>query len=112
MNDLSAMQVLEGFSQLIDDKFHMDILKYALRDNVVQICFHIFKDEVNVFVVFSGDGFVQLYYIGVIELPQDFYLAIGALGVSGVLKGVEYLFECEYFFCIFLFNFPNVAVSA
>lgn len=78
----------------------------------MQICFHILKDKVNVFVVFSGDGFMQLYYIRVIELSQDFDLTIGALGVSCVLKSVEYLFECEDFFCIFLFNFPNVAVSA
>jgi hypothetical protein len=38
--------------------------------------------------------------------------AIGALGVCGVLEGIEYFFECEEFAGFDLVDFPDVTVGA
>ena len=47
-----------------------------------------------------------------LELLENLYLAVGALGICGVLECVEDLFECENSFGRLLFYFPDVSVSA
>jgi len=58
----------------------------------MKIGLHKLKDKVNIFIVLGADGLMQLHYVRVIQLPEDFYLTIGALGISWMLEGVEYLF--------------------
>jgi hypothetical protein len=70
----------------------MDFLEYSLRYDVVQISLHKFEDEVNIPVVLGANGFMQLYYVWMVKLPKNFYLTVGALGISCVLESVKYLF--------------------
>jgi hypothetical protein len=36
---------------------------------------------------------VQLDYVRVLELLENFYFSVGTLGISGVLEGIEDLLE-------------------
>ena len=54
---------------------------------------HELEEEVDVLVVVGADGLVQLDDVGVVELFQDLDFAEGALGVGGVLEGVEDLLQ-------------------
>jgi hypothetical protein len=48
----------------------------------------------------------------VLELLQKHNLAVGALGVSGISEGIEVFFESFYLLCLFVDDFPDVAVSS
>jgi hypothetical protein len=62
-------------------------------DNM-QISFHEIKDEVKILIVFGFDDVEQSYDIIVaIELLKEHDFAECSLGVSGIVKGVEYFFE-------------------
>lgn len=47
-----------------------------------------------------------------IGLLQYFDLAVGSLGVGGMLKSIKYFFESVNFFCRFFLHFPYMAVGA
>ena len=55
MNDISGMQILDALHDLIHDEPMMYILEYLLSDCVVQIRFHVLKDEIEIFIVFCAD---------------------------------------------------------
>ncbi len=62
-------------------------------DNM-QISFHKIKHKVKILIVFGFDDVEQSYDIIVaIELLKEHDLAECSLGVSGIVKGVEYFFE-------------------
>ena len=86
------MQVLHALEDLIHDELVMDILENLLPDGVVEVCFHVLKDEIKVFVIFRTDDVQQFDDIVVVELMQVAYLAVGTLCVDGMLEGVEYFF--------------------
>lgn len=45
-------------------------------------------------------------------LPEDFYLAVGALCVGRVLESIEYFLEGENLLGVSVFNLPNMAIGA
>ena len=53
---------------------------------------------------------MQLYYVRVIQLFEDLYLAVGALGVRRVLKRIEDLLECHNLLGALLLYLPHVPV--
>ena len=78
---------------MIDDEADVDIFENAFRDDVVKVSLHILKQQVHIFVVVCPNGFVQLDYVRVLELLEDFYFSVGTLGIGGVLEGIENLLE-------------------
>ena len=46
----------------------MDILKNSLGYDVVEICFHVLEENIDVFVVVSPDGLIEFYDVGVLQL--------------------------------------------
>lgn len=59
----------------------------------MEICLHELEDEVEILVIFCADDLVQLDDVGVVELLQEDDLAEGALGIGGMLEGIEDLLE-------------------
>ncbi len=112
MNNQARVEVLECFGHLVDDKANVDIFEYIFGDDVVQISLHKLKDQINVLVIIGPEGVIELDDIGVFGLFEDLDLAVGALGIGGVLEGVKNLFEGVYFFIVFLLDFPDVAIGA
>lgn len=94
------MHVFQTFQNLINNVLFMNIFKYIGSNYCVEICFHVFKYEVNVFIIISADHIVQLYYILVLQLLEEHYLAKCSLGICCVLKSIENFFEGESFFCL------------
>ena len=92
MDDICRMQVLHALKYLIHDEPVVDVLEDLLTDGVVEIGFHILKDQIEVFVIFCADDVQQFDDIVVVELMQVAYLSVGALRVDRVLEGVEYFF--------------------
>lgn len=77
----------------------------------MQIGFHKLKQKVNVLVVIGSDSIVQFYDVWMIQLFEDFDLAIRPLCVSCVLKRIEYLLKGEDSFGLFLLYLPNMSIS-
>jgi hypothetical protein len=59
----------------------------------MEVGLHAFEHQVHIFIVFSSVDLVELNDVLVLELPQEHDLSVGTLGVSRVLKGIEYLLE-------------------
>lgn len=106
-----GMQVLERFGELVEYEPHVHVLEDPLRDDVVQVCLHVLKKQINVLVVLRANGIVELDDIGVVQLAQDLYLAVGALRVGGVLESIEYLLQRQHATRPLLFHLPDVAVG-
>lgn len=111
MDDVCRVQVLHPLEDLIHDELVMDVLENLLPDGVVEVCFHVLKNKIKVFVIFSTDNVQQLDDIVVVELMQVAYLAIGALCVDGVLEGVEYFFKRQCSICFAVCHLPDMAVG-
>ena len=60
-------------------------------DDLVEIALDVIEDEVQIKLVLGFDDFLELDYIGVFELVEEYYFAVGALGIGGVLESVETL---------------------
>ena len=78
----------------------------------MQICFHVFKNQIQVLIVFGLENLMHFDYIGVIELMEENYLSVGSLSISGMLKGVKDLFQSHGLAGRFVSNFPDMAVRA
>lgn len=77
----------------------------------MKVGFHELENQINVLVIVGPEGIVEFYYVGVLGLFENLDLAIGALCVGGMLKGVKYLFECVYFFGGFFLHFPYMSIG-
>ena len=51
---------------MVDDESDVNILENPFRYDVVEICFHVLKKYVDIFVIVGPDGLEQLYDIGVL----------------------------------------------
>lgn len=60
--------------------FWLDYFKF-LPNSVVEVCFHVLKDQVQVLVVLGLKNLVHLHDVGVVQLVQENYLAVGSLGI-------------------------------
>ena len=58
MNDEPCMQVLQGFCHLIDDESYVYVLEDILGNDIVQICLHKLKYQVNVLVIVRSQRIV------------------------------------------------------
>lgn len=93
VNELGCVQVVEGVDYLVEDVVFVDLLEEGVSEGDAEVCFQKLLLQIDVFVVAGlvvGDEFD---YVGVIQFLQVFNLAVGLLGVSGVSKGIVYLFE-------------------
>jgi hypothetical protein len=111
VNQFGRMQVLERFGELVQYEPHVHVLEDPLRDDVVEIRLHVLKKQIDVLVILRANGIVELDDIGVVQLAQDLYLAVGALRVGGVLEGVEYLLQRQHATRSLLFHLPDVTVG-
>jgi hypothetical protein len=111
VDQLCAMQILEGFESLVEDVHLMHFFKNVRPYNRMQICFHEFKHQVQVLLILGLEHSVQFDNILMIELFQNGHLAISPLRINGVTKRIEYFFECESFAGAFLLYFPYMAVG-
>ena len=112
MYNFATMKVFKSFCDLIDDIANVNIFEYILGDDVVEVCLNELKYEIDISVIVGFYGVVEFNDVGVVDLSEDLYLAIGSLGICGVLEGVKYFFECIYFFSVFFFYFPDVTVCS
>ena len=55
---------------------------------------------------------MELDDVGMLELLQNLDLSIGALGISGVLKGIEDLLQSHHLLRPLILHLPHVTVSA
>lgn len=111
MNYRPTVHVLQGLGHLVDDEAYVDFFEDAFGDDVMQISLHKLEKQVDILVVIGSNGIVQFYNVGVIQLFEDLNFAIGALGISGVLKCIEYFLESEYLFGGLLLDLPDVSVG-
>ena len=111
MNDKSRMQVLQRFCHLIDYESDVYVLKNILGYDIVQICLHKLKYQVNVLAIICSQSIIKLYYIRVLCLLQNFNFTVCALSISGMLKGVKDFFESVDFFGGFLLYFPDMTIG-
>ena len=75
------MQILNALDHLINDVTIVQIFKDFLSYCIMQICFHILKDQVQVFIVLGTDHSVKFYNVLMVDLMQEDYLAIGTLSI-------------------------------
>ncbi len=111
MDQLCAMQILEGFESLVEDVHLVHFFENVRPYNRMQICFHKLKHQVQVLLILGLEDSVQFDNILMIELFQNGHLAISPLSINRVTKRIEYFFECESFAGAFLLYFPDVAVG-
>ncbi len=77
----------------------------------MQICLHMLKYQVQIFIVFRFDYWFELNYVRVVNLMQNGDFTICSLRIDIILKGVKYFFKCIGLFGGFLDNFPDVTIS-
>lgn len=56
MDDVCGVEVLDAFEDLIHDEFVVYVLEDLLSNGVVEVCFHVLKNEIKVLVVFRTDN--------------------------------------------------------
>lgn len=92
MNNVGFMQILNSLDQLIDNVTIVKIFEDFLADSIVEICFHEFEYQVQIFIVLGSNDSVKFDDVFVINLVEKDDFAVGTLSISGVLKGIEYFF--------------------
>ena len=55
MNQTCRMDVFETFGQLVDDVFFVEVIEQVLFDTIKEVTFHVFKQQVQIEVVFGCD---------------------------------------------------------
>lgn len=106
------MEVLQGPQDLVCDEAQVDGLQHALSHQRVQVGLHELKRHIQVSVILGPDHPIQFDHVGMVQLPEDADLSIGALRVSGILEGVEDLLERERSFGGAFDDLPDVPVGA
>ena len=111
MNNFSAVKIFKCFCYLVDDVANVNIFEYIFCNDVMEVSFYKLKDEIDIPVVISFDGFVQFDNVWVFQLTENLDFSISSLSIGGMLKGVEYFFQGVDLFGCFLFHFPNVSIG-
>jgi hypothetical protein len=92
VDDVGGVDVLEAFEDLVDDELFVDFFEDVAADDGVEVDFDELEDEVDVVGVLGFDDVEQPDdALVALELVQEDHLAVGALGVRGVVEGVENL---------------------
>lgn len=113
MNKLTGMHVFQSFEQLVDNEFFVNFLQNTCPDYNVQVCLHKIKHEIEVLIILGFDYVDQSNYIIVaIELLKKHDLSECSLGICGIVKGIENLFQGDNTFQSSIDCFPDDAVSS
>ena len=99
MDDCTAVEVFECFGELVDDEADVYIFEDAFGDDVMEVCFHELKQQVDVFVVVCANSVHQLYDTRVVELFKDLNLSVGALCVCCMLECIENFLKGKHALC-------------
>lgn len=51
MNNFTRVQILQSFSNLVDDKLDMDLFEYSFSNHIMQISLHKLEHQVYIFVI-------------------------------------------------------------
>lgn len=97
---------------MVEYKFSMSFSEDILAYEGEEVDVHVFKDEVDIPVVFSADYFFQLDDVGVWKLHEEHDLSIGPLRIGWVIERIEIFFKCLYFPCFFIGYFPDMSVGS
>ena len=107
------MHVLQALEHLVDDILLMDVFEDVSSNDGVKIRVHKVEDEVNVAIIFSSDDVLKSDNILVAgQFLQENDLTEGALGVSGILEGVEVFLERDDFLGALVDCLPDNSVGA
>lgn len=107
------MHELEALEVLIDDVLLVNVLQNVGPDHCMQIGVHEIEDQVDITIVFSSNHVLQSNYILMAsELLQKYDLAEGPLGISGILEGVEVLFQGDNLLRPLIYGFPDNTVRS
>lgn len=68
MNNEPGMKVLQCFGHLVDYESNVDVFENIFGNNIMEICFHELKNQINVFVIVCSECIIEFYYIGVLGL--------------------------------------------
>lgn len=112
MQQIGTVQILDGFGNLVHDILLMLILEDVFADDAVQVDVHELEHEIYVFVIVSFDDVYELDDVVVVELLQEYDLAVGALRIRRMLKRIEDLLEGVYLVGAPIEHLPDVAVGA
>lgn len=112
MDELGTMKKFDSFDKLIDDKSIVDIFEYFLPNSIMQISFHKFENQVEVFIIFSTNNIMQLDDIGMRKLMQKNYFSKSPLSIGGMLESIKYFFESQSLSCLFIGSLPNMPISS
>lgn len=111
MNQLSGVQIVYRFGDLIDYVSLMLLLQNILSDQSVQVDIHELKNKVNVTLILRFDYFLQGNDIRMFYFIEEHHLPIGSLSVGGILESIEVLFQGMDRFIFFINNFPYDSVG-
>lgn len=116
VDEVGVVQEVDGFGDLVDDVLLVALLQVGrpavLADQRVQVHVHVLEHQVDVLVVFGTDGPLQRYDVTVLQLPQEHYLAVGALRVGRVRKGIEIFLQRLHHLRLPVDHLPDVPVGA
>ena len=112
MYDWSWVQILHAFNNLVQDEAIVNIFEYFLSDCIMQVCFHKFEDQVQIFVVIGFKQIMKLNYILMFKLVEEHNFTIGPLGICRVLERIEYFFQGQSLACFLISYFPHVSVCS
>lgn len=113
VDQVPAVQLLQGFEQLLEDLLLVHVLQDVGPDHRVQVSLHIVEHTLDVLVILGFYYVQQPHNVLVsIQFLQEHYLPIGALSICCILKCIEYFFECYDLIIRFVFGFPHNALSS
>ena len=82
MNQLRRVKIDQCSQDLTADETHMTLLENSLSHQRIEVRLNQLKDQIQIFVVLTAHGLVQLDDVRVVKLGQDHQLSIGSLSIS------------------------------
>ena len=106
------MKVTDCLGYLVDYAFFVHGIENVLAYDPMQVCLHVFEQEIDVFVIFCSVEAFEANYVGMIELPEEHYFSKSSLRISRMLKSVKNLFKGQNFPCTSILHLPDMAISS
>lgn len=116
MDEAGVMKEIDGLGELIDDVLFVSLLQIGglavFANERMEIDIHMLKDQVDVLIIFGTDRAFKANDIGMLQLPEEHDLSIGALRIGGVRKSIEVLLQSLDLLALPVNNLPDMAVCA
>lgn len=116
MDEVGVVKEIDGFGELIDDILFVPLLqigRFAVFANErMEIYIHMFKDKVDVLIIFCTDRAFKANDVRMLQLPEEHDLSIGTLRIGGVRKSIEVLLQSLDLLALPVNNLPNMAICA